>query len=217
MKSLKARFKKADVSAVPGDTGTCPGMSSQGREDVGISPRVSPGSQGCGDLPWDMRWLLTVGAAAPRRSALPPWLVGPSSRCTQGGSRGHRWEGAQQRDKGSSRERETGPGSQVPSLSPSWGQLPASQLPQLAEPSGQCSSIIQHQPGTGPRAPATLHTGQGVTALSPVPVAAPGDIRAGDTWLGTRGHRLKPPMWILHCPAWGALCLSFPTLPWSLP
>lgn len=48
MKSLKARFKKADVSAIPGNVGTRgPALGcSQGREDLGISPTMPPVSQG---------------------------------------------------------------------------------------------------------------------------------------------------------------------------
>lgn len=64
MKSLKARFKKADVSAVPREVGTHPGMTqiSQGHGDlpqdvhgdVGTCSGMSKISQGRGDLPWDV-------------------------------------------------------------------------------------------------------------------------------------------------------------------
>lgn len=43
MKSLKARFRKADVSAVPKDGGTCPGMSTG---MWGPTPGVSVGFTG---------------------------------------------------------------------------------------------------------------------------------------------------------------------------
>lgn len=195
---------------VHGDTGTCPGMSqiSQGCEDMGIFPRMSPVSQGHGNLPWDMGWLLTMGMAAPWRLALAPWLVGSSSRCTQGCSQGHCWE--QGRAKEKRQQQGEGSRSQVPALSPSWGWLPAFQLSQPVEPACRCSSIIQHQPGMGPQALAILHMGQRVTVLSPMPMAALGG-------LGTRGHRLKSLTWSLWtCPAQGGLYLSFPTLTWTL-
>lgn len=46
MKSLKARFKKADVSGTPGDTGTCP-WGSQGCEDPGTFLGMPPVAGTC--------------------------------------------------------------------------------------------------------------------------------------------------------------------------
>lgn len=51
MKSLKAKFKKTDVSAIPRDMGICPGMSTGTR---GACPETIQVSQGHTDLPWDV-------------------------------------------------------------------------------------------------------------------------------------------------------------------
>lgn len=186
MKSLKARFKKADVSAIPGNVGTRgPALGcSQGREDLGISPTMPPVSQGHRDLGWDTGWSLTPRTAVPRRLALPPWLMGSSPQCAPSAPRAIVGSGAEQRR-----------GKRVPGplLVPFLGQVPVCQLPQPVEPACRCSSIIQHQHGTGPQ-------------------RAEGD-RAGDmgTWLKPLTLSLGDP------PAGGALCLSLPTLPWTRP
>lgn len=90
-----------------GDTGTCSRVSVGtrrpalgcllGHEDVGISPRMPPVSQGHGDLPWDTEWSLTTGTAAPRRLALPLWLVGSNPQCTPSAPRAIAGSGAEQR------------------------------------------------------------------------------------------------------------------------
>lgn len=196
MKSLKARFKKADVSAIPGNVGTRgPALGcSQGREDLGISPTMPPVSQGHRDLRWDTGWSLTPRTAVPRRLALPPWLMGSSPQCAPSAPRAIVGSGAEQRR-----------GKRVPGSLPVpfLGQVPVCQLPQPVEPACRCSSIIQHQHGTGP---------QRAEGDSTVPSAL------GGTGLGTWGHRLKPLTLSLgDPPAGGALCLSLPTLPWTRP
>lgn len=111
MKSLKAKFKKADVSAIPGDVGTRgPAVGcSLGHEELGISLRMSPG----------MLWSRTAGTAAPQRLALSPWLVGSSPQCSQS----HRWSGAEQ-----SRGKQVPGPLPVPSLGTS-AALPAATAP----------------------------------------------------------------------------------------
>jgi len=138
------------------DMGTCPGMWG-----------------GCSPWGWQPRggWHCHPGW----------WYRAP--RAPKGAPRAIAGSGAEQRKK---RQRQgEGNRSQVPSLSPPWGRLPAFQLPQPAEPACRCSSIIQHQPGRVPHPPHRI--GQRVPVLSPVPMAALGrpvhwGHMVGDTW-----------------------------------
>lgn len=93
MKSLKARFRKADVSAVPKDGGTCPGMSTG---MWGPAPGVSVGFTGVWghrDLPWGVLCFTRVWG--PALSGQYLWLpLGSSMGAGQGKER-----------KGSTKER----------------------------------------------------------------------------------------------------------------
>lgn len=183
MKSLKAKFKKADVSAIPGDMGTRgPALGcSLGHEDLGVSLRMSPLSQGHGVVthsrdssPTEVGTVTLAGAI---ESPVHP-------QCSQS----HRWE------RGRAKHREADPRS-----------------PPCPLPGDKCRFASCHSPWNQPvDAPQLFSSslargrrGHRGTELSPVHWQG----TAGD--MGT--HRLKP--LTRNLGDHPAPCLSFPTRP----